>query len=427
MLRAVSLLIGCLMAQTTFSLHELYGHIRKVLPPSLSHARIASTIYLVDSMRYDTFGNTSWDRVSLTTYGYYPTNRTAWDSSFGWGSSQWNYGASTRYYYYTSGPYAGYDSLSLEWYAGSSSPIARTQVFYTSPATGYLLVRSEYSEWDNGQWVPLRKFYAGIPANRYREGYSVVIDEDGPPLFLRGLPPDSVRIEFYFNNAWRTVYKESNYFRAGQWDSTHIWLDVEMLFQMQGYAEGFVLLSYDPQRRLIQARDTMWICLRQNNCPGSGQPGPARSRRTFYFYNGNAPYPARDSIITVDYGGIGTIRESNLYTYDANNNLIEQIYRILSGGQWQNRERRTYKYIARQAVALIKGEGGIAIPTVHTAGSALVIEGEVGFPYALYDLSGRELVRGVFSVPQATIHLPIQSGIYVLRIGPHTKKLYLLP
>jgi len=148
---------------------------------------------------------------------------------------------------------------------------------------------------------------------------------------------------------------------------------------------------------------------------------------TYYFYSGSAPYPAQDSVYSRDYGDNTTTVTKSLYTYDSNGNLSQRIRQLRSGTQWLNRERWIYRYIARQALALAKGEETLNIPTVHTAGGSLVLKGNPGLPYALYDLSGRELLRGVFSAPEATLQLPAQSGIYVLRVGDQAKRLCLLP
>ncbi len=414
------------MAQTNLSMGELFRRLT-AYSPLLSHGRTTSTIYLLDSVRYDTFGNSTWLPVQLNTYGYYPTNRTAWDSSFEWGRGQWDYQTTVQYYYYTSGPYAGYDSLHLEWDAGSSAPAARMQFSYTSPTPGYLRLTAEYSEWDTStnQWVPINRLYASLPANRYT-GLPIPSVGEREPLPFRTPPPDSLRIEVYFNNAWTTFYREASTLTAGRWDSTYISLNVEPLLGTPGWAAGFVKPFYDAQGRIIRERDTAWICI-PLFCNNPSQAGPALAMTTYYFYSGSAPYPAQDSVYSRDYGDNTTTVTKSLYTYDSNGNLSQRIRQLRSGTQWLNRERWIYRYIARQALALAKGEETLNIPTVHTAGGSLVLKGNPGLPYALYDLSGRELLRGVFSAPEATLQLPAQSGIYVLRVGDQAKRLCLLP
>lgn len=416
------------MAQSSFSLHELYIRIQRAYPPSLSHGRTANTVYLLDSVRYDTAGSSSWEPVWLTTYGYNPTNRISWDSSFAWGASQWDHRSAVQYYYYTSGPYAGYDSLHLEWDAGASSPAARTQFSYTSPTSGYLRVTAEYSEWDDStnQWIPINRLHASLPANRYK-GLPIPSAGEREPVPFRNLPPDSLRIEAYINNSWTTFYRETSTLIAGRWDSTYISLNLQPLLGIPGSASGFVKLFYDAQGRVIRERDTAWICTPLLGCANPSQASPASASMTYHLYAGNAPYPDRDSIISTDYLSNESSSNRNLYTYDSNNNLTQRVRQLRSGTQWLNRERWIYRYIARQATALMKGEEPINIPTVHTAGGALVLKGEPGMPYALYDLSGRELVRGVFSAPEMMIQLPAQSGIYVLQVGTQAKRLCLLP
>lgn len=416
------------MAQTNLSMGELFRRLT-AHSPLLSHGRTTSTIYLLDSVRYDTFGNNTWLPVQLNTYGYYPTNRTAWDSSFEWETGRWDYQTSVKYYYYTSGPYAGYDSLHLEWDAGSSSPAARMQFFYTSPASGYLRVTAEYSEWDDStnQWVPTNRLYASLPANRYT-GLPLPSVGERDPLPFRTLPPDSLRIEVFdtFSGTWTTLYRETSTLTAGRWDSTYILFNLEPLFGIPVSASGFVKLFYDAQGRVIRERDTVWICI-PPLCNGPSQAGPAQATTIYYFYSGGAPYPAQDSVYSKDYGDNSTTVTKSLYTYDSNGNLSQRIRQLRSGTQWLNRERWIYRYIARQALALAKGEEALNIPTVHTAGGSLVLKGSVGLPYALYDLSGRELLRGVLSAPEVTLQLPAQSGIYVLRVGDQAKRLCLLP
>ncbi|MCS7297492.1 MAG: hypothetical protein RMK19_05250 [Bacteroidia bacterium] len=424
MLRVQLLMIGAFLSAQTLRLqpsqiHKALSRYSSSQHVSSGHARTAN-LWLPDSIWNDTFNlNTNqWDEISLITFFYSSAGRLLQDSSYEKIGGSWVALGHAAYFPYTSGAFAGLDSLVLvserEDETQPFSPAERRFFRYTPLPGGRRQDSILYEAFEEGQWTSSGIFLVWRRAG----GGEAAVDSQ------KAFVLDSL-------GNWALFFAQNNtYDSQNRLDSTRIRVNLGFLFPFpSGVSVEFIQLSkrfYDAQSRLERQRDTAYVEVYFNGM--LVQTSPALSGILYRFYSGpTTQSPAYDSTYQVLYGEENeppdTLIGRILYTYDANGNLLQKVEEEcdLSVGGCSPRTRERYAY--SQYTTALSAQVSPASLTVNPlrAGETLFLRG--GREYALYSADGRLISAG--SIPPEGFHLllPVQTGIYLLRVDARYQRL----
>lgn len=369
-------------------------------------ARTAS-VWLRDSFWVDFAASTGgWRLDSLVVTRYDASNRPIWDSCHKWNSAanQWTLRERYGYYYYSSGSFAGYDSMLVRY--APLNPSDKQHFFYTDLGGGRIRIEIRDSSLSGG--------------NRWEAGFRYFIW--GPRARLEaGGDYDSLLIQAFAQNSWQDALRFHNFFSGNRLDSTAKWINARYLMDLplDVIVRGYTRYYYDASNRLERKRDTLWLVLPNE--------GPAQAGWTWYFYTGSSTRPSKDSTVLRDYGS-GTSISVTSYDYDpTHGNLIKAEIDTCSPANpanCQDYQRERYSY--RQGV-MASVSSQPTLPSFICGGCPIRIELEEAVPYRIMDVMGRTIAEGTLPAGEATLSLPYLHGIYILQIGSYSQKVLILP
>lgn len=379
-------------------------------PSQRSHLRIAG-VWLPDSIWYDTLNTTvnppSWIPLLLTTHTYTPEGRILADTTF------YNRGvlipvAHNHYRYYTTGPYAGNDSVSI---------------------------RSEYVQNIGIQPKDRRRyFYGSLPGSGrkdtlFLDTFTTQWQEKNLSIVWNSLRGGQLRADSQYAYSRRGANWELSlrvyvlYDAQNREDSVSVIADLAALgIDAPGTFYQATKLSYDAEGRLIRRRDTAYALLNNQS------PVPVAVAHLYRFYpDPTTVRPSYDSI----YQNVFLLQEEasevRKYTYDANGNLAVLVYEVCTPGQndCEPYDRERYTYREFPAASIYYGlRDRAAVPNPLRVGESTFVKGE---RYALYTVDGRLVEQGSLSDRGGWLTAPTQSGLYLLRIDNQVYRLLVLP
>lgn len=412
----LTLTLSLLWAQGTLRWSELKNRLpvpkpQGVMQESDPYAR-GSTLWVPESVLTQNFFAGSWANLTLMITRYDGFGRPTWDSSYSWVAPQWQLGSRTQYLRYRTGSFANWDSVIVNY--DPANPSQRQHYFYSDLGGGRIRIEIRDSFWNSSanRWELEGRTFIWTPRSRW------VAQQD----------PDSAIGQVYISGSFQDFVKQYFFFRNNRLDSAYLWVNVRYIFGLPNdlYAASYTLYFYDSQNRLIRERDTAWLI--------SPPSGPAQAGWKWYFYQGSASRPFKDSSYTRDYGpGGGIDRRVTSYTYDSNGNLtIEEVDTCSAAnpGICRDYQRTLYSYIRQQAPASLEAQVSpvkAAIPSPLRAGDRVLIETNYAVSYRIVDALGRVWDQGYLPAGESTLPLPLQSGLYILQIGPYQQKVLLLP
>ncbi|MCS6789963.1 MAG: T9SS type A sorting domain-containing protein [Bacteroidia bacterium] len=410
------LALSLLWAQGTLRWNEIKNRLQSpkfhgISEETAPYAR-GSTLWVPESVLVQNAFAGSWANFTLDITRYDGFGRPTWDSSYSWVASQWELGVRTQYLRYRTGSFANWDSVIVNY--NPANPFSRQHFFYTDLGGGRVRVEIRDSLWnaDASRWELGLRTFVWTPRSRW----------------IAQQAPDSGVSQVYVSGNFQDFYKQYFFFRNNRLDSTFLWINFRYLLDLPSdiYAGSYTLYSYDSQNRLIRERDTAWFI--------SPVSGPAQGSWVWYFYQGSATRPFKDSSYSRDYGPSGEIdRRVTLYTYDSNGNLIrEEVDTCTQAnpGVCRDYQRTLYSYIRQQAPASLEAQVypiKAAIPSLLRAGDRVLIETNYAAPYRVVDALGRLWDQGYLPAGESTLSLPLQSGLYIIQIGTYQQKVLLLP
>ncbi|MCS6789965.1 MAG: T9SS type A sorting domain-containing protein [Bacteroidia bacterium] len=351
-----------------------------------------------------------WRLDSLVVTRYNASNRPVWDSCHRWNSAtnQWGLSERHRYHYYSSGSFAGYDSVIVK--HAPLNPSDRQHFFYTNLSGGRLQIEIRDSTLSGGgSWRAGFRYFIWGPRARLEAGGDF----------------DILLIQAFSGSNWENAIRIYNFLSGGRLDSTTRWINVRYLVNLPAdlIVRGYTYYYYDASSRLDRKRDTLWL-----ESPSSG---PAQAGWTWYFYTGSATRPSKDSTVFRDYG-TGVSISVNFYTYDANSNLIRVETDTCSFSNPSIcRDYRRKRYSYRQGTSIyipsLPPYVQPIIPSPVCGGCTVGLTLEQPTPYRIVDMMGHIVAEGNLPAGQTTLPIPSLSGIYTIQIGNYSQKVLILP